>query len=112
MVWQSVVGKLWITIIGLVAVVLTLLSLLLVQFIDSYYYQQRSDNLQKLAVQIASIIKESPDLEHIHTARELVEAYNTKLVVYGIKEESEKLSPTRDLPNISPAKSDRSHVVL
>lgn len=103
MVWQSVVGKLWITIIGLVAVVLTLLSLLLVQFIDSYYYQQRSDNLQKLAVQIASIIKESPDLEHIHTARELVEAYNTKLVVYGIKEESEELSPTRDLPNISPA---------
>jgi two-component system, OmpR family, sensor histidine kinase ResE len=103
MVWQSVVGKLWITIIGLVAVVLTLLSLLLVQFIDTYYYQQRSDNLRELAVQITSIIKESPDLEHIHTARELVEAYKTKLVVYGIKEESSVLPPTGDLPNISPA---------
>ena len=88
MVWNSIVGKLWITIIGLVAVVLTLLSLLLVQFLDGYYLEQRSDNLKKLAVQLTKIIEETPDSEHIRTAKEMVEAYNTNLLVIGLKEGS------------------------
>ncbi len=85
MVWNSVVGKLWITIIGLVAVVLTLLSLLLVQFLDRYYFQVNSDNLKNLAMQMASIIEEYPDVEHVGAAKELVEAYNTSMIVFGLE---------------------------
>ncbi|MBP1933506.1 ATP-binding protein [Ammoniphilus resinae] len=88
MVWNSIVGKLWITIIGLVAVVLTLLSLLLVQFLDGYYLEQRTDNLKKLAVQLTKTIEATPDSEHIQTAKEMVEAYNTNLLVVGLKEGS------------------------
>lgn len=86
MVWNSVVGKLWITIIGLVAVVLTLLSLLLVQFLDRYFYQEGSDNLKKLAVQMATIIEEYPDPEHVDTGREMVEAFNMSMIVLGVEE--------------------------
>ncbi|MEW9669695.1 ATP-binding protein [Ammoniphilus sp. 3BR4] len=85
-VWNSVVGKLWITIIGLVAVVLTLLSLLLVQFLDRYYYQEGSDNLKKLAVQLATIIEEYPDPEHVNTGREMVEAFNMSMIVLGVEQ--------------------------
>ena len=101
MFWNSVVGKLWITIIGLVAVVLTLLGLLLGQLLDQYYFQQRSDNLKQIAIQLASIIEESPDVEHIRTAKELVEAYNTRLIVVGA-EDVETAPVKSNLPEVSP----------
>ncbi|HJV44769.1 MAG TPA: ATP-binding protein [Bacillota bacterium] len=101
-VWNSVVGKLWITIIGLVAVVLTLLSLLLVQFLDRYYFEQRSDNLKQLALQLSTIIQANPDSEHISTARELVEAYNTSLIVTGVNDEK-KTDQVTHLPVVEPS---------
>jgi two-component system, OmpR family, sensor histidine kinase ResE len=100
-VWNSVVGKLWITIIGLVAVVLTLLSLLLVQFLDGYYFEQRSDNLKQLSLQLSAIIQANPDSEHINMARELVEAYNTSLIVTGVNYNFKSTSPSH-LPVVDP----------
>lgn len=85
MFWNSVVGKLWITIIGLVAVVLTLLSLLLVQFLDQYYFQERSDNLKQLAQKMAMVIESNPDKEHVETARDLLEAYQTNMIALGVE---------------------------
>lgn len=85
MFWNSVVGKLWITIIGLVAVVLTLLSLLLVQFLDRYYYQERSDNLKQLAQKMAMVIESHPDKEHVDTARDLLKAYQTNMIALGVE---------------------------
>lgn len=102
MVWNSVVGKLWITIIGLVAVVLALLSLLLVQFLDRYYFQERSDNLKQLAVQLATIIEENPDSEHVETAREMVKAYRTNLIVLGVEQVVPAVE-AEGVPNITPS---------
>ncbi|WP_425452702.1 ATP-binding protein [Ammoniphilus oxalaticus] len=85
MFWNSVVGKLWITIIGLVAVVLALLSLLLVQFLDRFYIQESSDNLQQLAVKIAEVIETHPDREHVETARDLLRAYQMNMIVTGLE---------------------------
>ncbi|WP_240675722.1 ATP-binding protein [Ammoniphilus sp. CFH 90114] len=102
MVWNSVVGKLWITIIGLVAVVLTLLSLLLVQFLDQFYYQGSSDNLKKLAIQMSTIIEEHPDAEHVDTGRDLIEAFNMNMIVLGV----EQVVPAVEketLPHVPPA---------
>ncbi|UUZ79490.1 hypothetical protein LJK88_30655 [Paenibacillus sp. P26] len=52
---KTVVGKLWITIIGLVAVVMLTLSLFLFQFIETSFprSQDQADNLTKLAVKVA-----------------------------------------------------------
>ncbi|MEK4340562.1 ATP-binding protein [Brevibacillus sp. FSL L8-0710] len=46
---RSVVGKLWMTIIALFALVLTLFSLMIVQSFDSFYFQRQTKNLQNVA---------------------------------------------------------------
>ena len=63
--WKSVVGKLWMTIIGLVALVLLINSLLIGRFIDSNFANTKDQevSLQKLAVNIA---KDTP--EHLHNS--------------------------------------------
>jgi two-component system, OmpR family, sensor histidine kinase ResE len=48
-IFKSVVGKLWMTIIALFALVLTLFSLMLVQSFDSFYFHRQTKNLQELA---------------------------------------------------------------
>lgn len=84
MLWRSVVGKLWMTIIGLVAVVLVILSFLLVQFFDKYYYDNQYDTLTNLANKISSIFEIYETKEQaLKTAHELVELSKTSLVVVG-----------------------------
>lgn len=102
MVWNSVVGKLWITIIGLVAVVLALLSLLLVQFLDRYYFQENSDNLKQLAVKMATLVEENPDNEHVQTAREMVGANQINMIVLGVQQVKPAVE-AEGVPNISPS---------
>ncbi|GAB7386223.1 sensor histidine kinase ResE [Bacillaceae bacterium] len=82
MIWKSVVGKLWLTIIGLVAVVLAILSLLLFQLFDSSYSEQQMKDLEALAQKLSFIFQHYPDKEEVvTTAGELVEAYETRLFV-------------------------------
>ncbi|OXM88101.1 ATP-binding protein [Paenibacillus rigui] len=53
---KSIVGKLWLTIIALVAVVLLVLSLFLGQYIETSFpkSQDQTENLRKLAVKVSS----------------------------------------------------------
>jgi two-component system sensor histidine kinase ResE len=53
---KSIVGKLWLTIIGLVAVVLLVLSLFLGQYIETSFpkSQDQTENLRKLAIKVGS----------------------------------------------------------
>lgn len=91
--WHSVVGKLWLTIIGLVAVVLTLLSFFLIQFLEQYYYEQRSDDLLKVAEGLAHVISSDPDKRQaISNASQFLHAYDTKLAV--IQASGEVISPS------------------
>jgi two-component system sensor histidine kinase ResE len=72
--WRSVVGKLWMTIIGLVAVVLLILTFLLVQFFDRFYYDQHSEHLRHLATRVSQVIDAYEDREKaLQTTRELIE---------------------------------------
>lgn len=102
MLWRSVVGKLWMTIIGLVTVVLVILSILLVQFFDSYYYDQHYDTLENLAHKVASIFEVYDDKDQaVQTAHELVEVSKTSLVVVGPYVEAVwQVSANDDLPLI------------
>ncbi|WP_067933681.1 HAMP domain-containing sensor histidine kinase [Alicyclobacillus kakegawensis] len=49
MIRNSIVVKLWLTIVGMVVVVLALLSILLQQFFDNYVYRQQARQLSRLA---------------------------------------------------------------
>jgi PAS/PAC sensor signal transduction histidine kinase (EC 2.7.13.3) len=63
MIWKSVVGKLWATILGLVSIVLFILSLLLMQFFRNYIVEDVSRTLTTTADQFASILEDSEDVD-------------------------------------------------
>ncbi|MBO8170646.1 MAG: HAMP domain-containing protein [Bacillaceae bacterium] len=100
-IWRTVVGKLWLTIIGLVTLVLFVLSFYLIQLLEQYYYEQRSNDLIRVAEKAALVFDTDPDRLHaIANAAQFVEAYDTRLVVIG--EEGKINSPEIDsnLPQI------------
>lgn len=59
MIRNSVVIKLWITIVGMVCVVLLLLSILLQQFFDNYVYKQQVRELTRLATSVQTLVKQN-----------------------------------------------------
>lgn len=88
MIWRSVVGKLWLTIIGLVSVVLFILVLLLVQFLDQYFENQNERSLTTLSQNLAEMIEDYGDGHSLETRRHVIEmagellpAYDTSMVV-------------------------------
>lgn len=83
MIWKSVVGKLWMTIIGLVALVLIALSLFLTQFFDRFYYNQELSNLNRLADAVNHALYNSEDYHSaLQSVTQLVEGENRKLFIY------------------------------
>lgn len=79
--FRSVVGKLWLTIIALFAVVLTSISLLFVQWFDSSYIDKQGEELENLATRLSDIIKASPEQEQIiMETGSVVEAYGTGIL--------------------------------
>ncbi len=100
-IWQSVVGKLWFTIIGLVTVVLFVLSFFLIQFLEQYYYEQRSADLIRTAENLAQVFKTDPDREHaIHNAAQFVEAYDTRLIVVNAEGEVDVPDIESNIPQV------------
>lgn len=62
MIRSSIVAKLWLTIVGMVFIVLALLSVLLQQFFDNYELQRESQQLTRLAQTVRSIMTtQNPD---------------------------------------------------
>lgn len=83
--WRSVVGKLWITILLLVSVVLFILTLLLFQFFENYYANQAKNELTALAGQVSSIMEtyQNPVVAR-KTTSEIMKAHSTEaLIVEG-----------------------------
>ncbi len=56
--WRSVVGKLWLTILLLVAFVLFILTVLLLGFFEKYYLEKTGDQLTQQAVKVARVVAE------------------------------------------------------
>ncbi|MFS8579496.1 MAG: HAMP domain-containing protein, partial [Novibacillus thermophilus] len=88
MIWRSVVGKLWLTIIGLVSVVLIVLVLLLIQFLDQFFENENERSLTTLSQELAQMIEDSGSGQSLQTRRHVIEmaeellpAYNTQMVV-------------------------------
>ncbi|MGG1559765.1 ATP-binding protein [Geobacillus thermoleovorans] len=59
--FRSVVGKLWFTILLLVACVLFILSILLIKFFEDYYVQEAENDLTRLATKVADVMHDYRD---------------------------------------------------
>ena len=60
MIRNSIVAKLWLTIVAMVGLVLLLLSFLLQQFFDNYVYQQQGAELRRLAYSVQTLMAQNP----------------------------------------------------
>ncbi len=56
MIQNSIVAKLWLTIVGMVILVFALLSILLQQFFDNYVIQQQTQQLTNLAASVRTLV--------------------------------------------------------
>lgn len=60
---RSVVGKLWFTIIFLVAFILFILTVMLLEFFENYNISETRDDLTNTAEKIATVLEAHPDME-------------------------------------------------
>jgi two-component system sensor histidine kinase ResE len=89
MIWRSVVGKLWITILLLVSVVLTLLTILLTQFFENFYDNQAREQLTKMADRLVLIMENDDNKEEaIRITNEMAEAYSMSVMIIDENHES------------------------
>ncbi len=83
-IWKSVVGKLWMTIIGLVALVLIIVSLLLGRFVntDLVNTQDQRESLERLAVKMtAQVSRNLGDVRYIELVNELLSAEQSHMII-------------------------------
>lgn len=82
MFWRSVVGKLWFTILLLVSVVLTVLTIMLLQYFEKFHTDQAEAELKNHAYMIASILEEYETEEAaLSTSKRLINNYSMKLLL-------------------------------
>ncbi len=82
MFWRSVVGKLVITILLLVSFVLFILTILLLQFFESFHIQEAEKNMMQSASKIGLLLEEHEDKSTIMEMTEAVKDASTKVIVY------------------------------
>ena len=81
--WRSVVGKLWMTILFLVAFVLFLLTILLLEFFGDYHVKQIEGDLLETAQKVSYLIEANPEKEiGKEIAFEIVEHPTNLIVAY------------------------------
>ncbi|CAG7611896.1 Sensor histidine kinase ResE [Paenibacillus solanacearum] len=105
---RTIVGKLWITIIGLVVVVLLTLSLFLFRYIETSFpkSQDQVDNLRKMAVKVADEISlHREERRYLQVVNELLSAQEASTIV--IDTEFKLINSPIDQPK-SPALSFES----
>jgi two-component system sensor histidine kinase ResE len=82
MFWRSVVGKLWFTILLLVSVVLTILTIMLLQYFEKYHTDQAEAQLTDHAFMIASVLEEYETEEAaLSTSKRIIDNYDAKLLL-------------------------------
>ena len=64
-IWNSIVGKLWVTILLLVSFVLFIFTVLMLEFLENYHKEQAESSIRQTAATIASIV-DNEDLNAIN----------------------------------------------
>lgn len=101
MFWKSVVGKLWATIILLVAVVLLVLTILLLEFLQNYHLNNAEEQLTKLAEKVALVMESYDDYRMaLSTAWEIVDASSARFVIIAGEDQYWYSPNTSNLTNL------------
>ncbi|GAK12878.1 LOW QUALITY PROTEIN: sensor histidine kinase ResE [Geomicrobium sp. JCM 19039] len=83
MIWRSIVGKLWMTILLLVTVVLGILGILLYQFFENFHLSQMEDGLSNHASYIVSTIEQGEGQpQSFRSVRQLERTHGMKIVIF------------------------------
>lgn len=83
MIWRSVVGKLWLTILGLLTVVLLILTILLLQFFEQFNISEAENQLTNNAEIIATSLQEENTLESSQPViDQIAGTYNSEVTVF------------------------------
>ena len=99
MIWKSVVGKLWLTVLLLVSFVLFVLTILLLEFFENYHVQEAEKDLTQAASKISLILEQHQDMEQSKSiAWELVDDVS-RVVIFTDKREYSH-SPTSQIDHL------------
>lgn len=102
MIWRSVVGKLWLTVLLLVSFVLFVLTILLLEFFENYHVQEAEKDLTQAASKISLILEQHEDMAQSKSiAWELVDEMS-RVVIFTDKGEYSH-SPTSQIADHLPA---------
>lgn len=83
MIWRSVVGKLWLTILGLLTVVLLILTILLLQFFEQFNISEAENQLTNNAEIIATALQEESSPESSQPLiDQIAGTYNSEVMVF------------------------------
>lgn len=82
MIWRSVVGKLWMTILLLVSVVLLFLTTLLLQFFEDYHVKEVENQMTNVGQNIVAIINKSDkNNQAMQVASDIIDAFDVQAVI-------------------------------
>lgn len=98
MLWRSVVGKLWGTILLLVSFVLLVLSILLIEFLGKNQIDTVESELTKVAGQIASVSNDHANAEDVLQISSELISQDTKMIV--LQDEEVVFSSKSEVNNI------------
>lgn len=102
MIWRSVVGKLWLTIIGLVTLMLMMLSLFLSEKIMDTYYQAELNSLEQLAAYVQQTLEEPGNdryrIEHLQSMLKVADLFDTYMIVLGPDGAISPVEPSPQIP--------------
>ncbi|PTM58641.1 ATP-binding protein [Desmospora activa] len=102
MILRSVVGKLWLTIIVLVTLILVMLSLFLSQQIMDAYYQAELNNLEQLAQHVQQSLEEpgtdSERAEYLRSLLKVADLWDTYAIILGPDRSAQQLEVSPDVP--------------
>lgn len=104
MFWRSVVGKLAVTILLLVAFVLFILSIFLLQFFENFHIQQAEEAMMETAKQVTTLIEQQDDRDYIHDTTERVKDLASRVAI--VYEDGEVWVSSSSDENLSEFKSD------
>src|SRR5690625_6395253 len=115
MFWKSVVGKLAMTILLLVSFVLFILTILLLEFFESFHVQEAENNMLQAAEKISELVEEYDEntlmlemVEHVKDPTSKVNVYLEDGSVLPSKTSNPYLEWVRSEENTSELKS-RGH---
>lgn len=102
MIWRSVVGKLWLTIMIMVSFVLILLSLLLREQVEKTYVREQQISLSYLAGEIQKRLEESgPDhIQYLNNVLRVSELFHTYIVVLDPSGSVSPIGVSPHVPNV------------